>query len=45
MILAHHGWGEEALFAATAGGAATLPALVLVWRARLAELRRWLRRR
>ena len=45
MILAHHGYGEELLLYAAAGGGAAVPALALVWRARLRRLVTWLRRR
>jgi hypothetical protein len=45
VILGHHA-GEEAVFAALAGGGTTAAAgLVLVARVKLAGLARWLRRR
>ncbi len=44
MIVAHHGYGEELVLYAV-GGSAALPALVLVWKLRLARLGAWLRRR
>jgi hypothetical protein len=45
MILAHHGYGEEVVVYALAGGGAAGYALVLAWRARLDRFVRWLRRR
>jgi hypothetical protein len=45
VIVAHHGFGEELVLYAVAGGGAAVPALVVVWRVRLARLARWLRRR
>ena len=45
MILAHHGYGEELVLYAVAGGMGAVPALVLIWRARAARFGRWLRRR
>jgi hypothetical protein len=45
VILAHHGYGEEMLAYAVAGGSAAVPALFLLWRIRLARLVAWLRRR
>jgi hypothetical protein len=44
-MLAHHGYGEELVLYAAAAGGAALPALLVVWRARLARLVAWLRRR
>jgi hypothetical protein len=45
MILAHHGYGEEVILYAVAGGSGAGYALVLVWRAKAERLLRWLRRR
>lgn len=44
-MLAHHGLGEELILYALSGGGAAVPAAALLWRARLARLARWLRRR
>ena len=45
MIVAHHGYGEELALYLAAGGTAAVPALILVWKARLARVGAWLRRR
>ena len=45
MIFAHHGYGEEFIVYAAAGGGGALPVLVLVWQARAAKIVRWLRRK
>jgi hypothetical protein len=45
MILAHHGYGEELILYAVAGGTGAVPAVVILWRAGVARLGRWLRRR
>ena len=44
MILAHHGYGEELVLYAAAGGAGAVPLLLALARARLTHLRRKLRR-
>ena len=44
MILAHHGYGEELVLYAAAGGAGAVPLLLALARARLTNLRRKLRR-
>jgi hypothetical protein len=44
MILAHHGFGEELVLYAVAGGVGAVPLVLAVARARLAHLRRRLRR-
>ena len=44
MILAHHGYGEELVLYAAAGGAGAVPLLLALARARLTYLRRKLRR-
>jgi hypothetical protein len=44
VIFAHHGYGEELLPALLASGGATVSAVAIVARARLAEFVRWLRR-
>jgi hypothetical protein len=43
VILAHHGYGEELVLYVT-GGTGAVPALVLLWRARVSRFFRWLRR-
>jgi hypothetical protein len=45
MILAHHGYGEELVVYAAAGGAGAGSALLLLWQAQAAKIVRWLRRR
>jgi hypothetical protein len=45
MILAHHGYGEELVVYAAAGGAGACSALLLLWQAQAARIVRWLRRR
>jgi hypothetical protein len=45
VILAHHGYGEELIVYWAAGGAGAVPALLLLWQARAANIVRWLRRR
>jgi hypothetical protein len=45
VILAHHGYGEELILYALAGGTGAVPALLIVVRARAARFRRWLHRR
>jgi hypothetical protein len=45
MIIAHHGYGEEVIVYALAGGGGVGYGLLLVWRARAEQLVRWLRRR
>ena len=45
MILAHHGYGEEVVIYALAGGAGAGYGLLLVWRAKMDRFVRWLRRR
>jgi hypothetical protein len=45
MIMAHHGYGEELLPALIATGGTTVSLAVVVGRAKLAEMARWLRRR
>jgi hypothetical protein len=45
MILAHHGYGEELIAYALAGGGGAGYALVLAWRAKASRFVRWLRRR
>ena len=45
MITAHHGLGEELLPALLGSGGAALSAVVIVTRARLEGVVRWLRRR
>jgi hypothetical protein len=45
MILAHHGYGEEVVIYALAGGGGAGYALLLVWRAKADRFVRWLRRR
>jgi hypothetical protein len=44
VILAHHGYGEELLFYAAAGGVGAVPLMLAIARARLTLLRRKLRR-
>jgi hypothetical protein len=44
VILAHHGFGEELVLYAVAGGGGAGSALLL-WRVELAKLVKWLRRR
>jgi hypothetical protein len=44
MILAHHGFGEELVLYAAAGGAGAVPLMLAVARARFANFRRRLRR-
>jgi hypothetical protein len=44
MMLAHHGYGEELLVYAAAGGLGAVPLVLAVARARLTYLRRKLRR-
>ena len=43
MITAHHGYGEELVAYALSGGGLG-SALVLVWRVRVTQAVRWLRR-
>jgi hypothetical protein len=45
MIMAHHGLGEEVLVPALASGGSLASLLVLGARIKLAEVRRWMRRR
>jgi hypothetical protein len=45
VILAHHGYGEEIVLYAVAGGTSAVPAVVLLWRVKLARFGRWLLRR
>jgi len=45
VILAHHGYGEELVIYALAGGGGAGYALVLVWRAKVGAFIRWLRRK
>jgi hypothetical protein len=45
VILAHHGYGEELIVYAAAGGAGATSALLLLWQAQAAKIVRWLRRR
>ncbi len=46
MIVAHHGFGEEVVLASlAAGGTTAVTGLVVVWRAKLDAVVRWLRRR
>jgi hypothetical protein len=45
MILAHHGYGEEVVLYAIAGAFGTVPLILALASARLAQLRRMLRRR
>jgi hypothetical protein len=45
MILAHHGYGEETIIYALAGGGGAAYALAFAWRARIGRLVRWLRRK
>jgi hypothetical protein len=45
VILAHHGYGEELILYAVAGGGGAGYALVLVWRVRVGRFVRWLRRK
>ena len=46
VIVAHHGFGEEVVLASlAAGGTATVTGLVVLWRARVELVLRWLRRR
>ena len=45
MILAHHGYGEELVIYALAGGGGAGYAVVLVWRARFNRLVDRIRRR
>jgi hypothetical protein len=45
VILAHHGYGEELVIYALAGGGGAGYAVVLVWRAKVGALIRWLRRK
>jgi hypothetical protein len=44
-MLAHHGYGEELVLYAAAGGAGAASALLLLWQAQAAKIIRWLRRR
>jgi hypothetical protein len=44
VILAHHGFGEELVVYAAAGGAGAIPLLLAIARARVANIRRRLRR-
>jgi hypothetical protein len=44
MMLAHHGFGEELVVYAAAGGAGAIPLLLAIARARVANIRRRLRR-
>jgi hypothetical protein len=43
--MAHHGLGEEMLIPALASGGTLVSVLVLGTKLKLAELRRWIRRR
>jgi hypothetical protein len=45
VILAHHGYGEELILYAAAGGSGATSALLLLWQARAEKILRWLRRR
>jgi hypothetical protein len=45
VILAHHGYGEELILYAVAGGGGAGYALFFVWRVRMGRFVRWLRRR
>jgi hypothetical protein len=45
VILAHHGYGEELVLYAAAGGAGAIPLMLALAKARLTHLRRKLRRR
>lgn len=46
MILGHHGFGEEFVFAAlAAGGTTVMSGLAVLGRAKLDMMVRWLRRR
>ena len=44
MTLAHHGFGEELVLYAAAGGAGVVPLILALARVRLANFRRRLRR-
>jgi hypothetical protein len=44
VILAHHGFGEELVLYAAAGGVGAVPLILAVARARLTRLRQRLRR-
>jgi hypothetical protein len=44
VILAHHGFGEELVVYAASGGAGAIPLLLAIARARVANIRRRLRR-
>jgi hypothetical protein len=44
MIMAHHGLGEELVLPALVSGGSLVSLLVLYTRAKLAELRKWIRR-
>jgi shikimate kinase len=45
VILAHHGYGEELIVYAVAGGSGAAYAIGLVWRAKVEAFIRWLRRK
>jgi hypothetical protein len=45
VILAHHGYGEELVIYALAGGGGAGYAVALVWRAKVGDFIRWLRRK
>jgi hypothetical protein len=45
MIVAHHGYGEELVLYAAAGGMGAVPLILAATRIRLANIRRRLRRR
>ena len=46
MIVGHHGYGEELLlYAVAGGGGGAASAAFLLWRARISQVVRWLRRR
>ena len=44
MIMAHHGLGEELVLPALVCGGSLVSLLVVYTRAKLTELRRWIRR-
>jgi hypothetical protein len=45
VIVGHHGLGEEVLVPALAAGGSLVSLVVVGTRVKLAELRRWIRRR